>query len=100
MTTTQSKQYKVTFVLDVRGTQESPEDIASRLKETMQSLGAEVSATDDKGILETARASQKTGLTSAAYLCFDITAQKDFAVTIREKLRLDKTIDRIFIESA
>jgi small subunit ribosomal protein S6 len=99
MTTTQSKSYRVTFVLDTRGSEEQPEAIISRLKETISSIGGEVLDVEDRGLLETARVSQKTGLSTGVYLRFSITAPADFSESIREKLKLDKTIDRIFTEA-
>jgi small subunit ribosomal protein S6 len=93
-----TRSYKASFIFDTRGYQEPLETLYERIKEKIEATGATVTDIDHLGQKEFARvthANFPAGLYSTYY--FDAPATAPSA--IKEKLRLESTINRVFIQS-
>jgi small subunit ribosomal protein S6 len=99
MTKTQIRRsYRATLVLDLRGATESPDALIEKLKDTFKAVDAAVSEVRNLGQREFARVVDRR-LPSGLYVQFDFKAPVTAPVAFREKLRLDRTVNRILIQS-
>ena len=98
MTTTISNQYKTTFILDLRESEDDAAKVLADIKEILAEIGAEVTDSEDLGLRSFSRAADRR-YTQGHYLevCFD--GPGSLPVNLQERLRLDKRVNRIFIES-
>ena len=97
MSAVKSNPYKTTFILDLRSTDQEPAGVLSELNELLQSLGADVSASEDLGMRAFARAADRR-YTQGHYLEIQYAASSAVPAQLKEKLKLDKRINRIFVE--
>lgn len=98
MNNTVNKAYKTTFILDLRDTEDDVAKVTTDISEILSSLGASVSDSQDLGIKEFARAvdhKYRQGHYLEIYFSGAHTVPQD----LKEKLRLDKRINRIFVEA-
>lgn len=98
MNNTANKAYKTTFILDLRETEDDVAKVTADISEILSSLGASVSDSQDLGIKEFARAvddKYKQGHYLEVYFSGAHSVPQD----LKEKLRLDKRVNRIFVES-
>ena len=84
MSNPDQRPYRAIFILDTRENEETVDEIINRISQTIGSFDGEVEKVENLGIKEFARTPVR-GFASAPY--------------IQEKLRLDKTIDRVVITS-
>ncbi len=98
MSVTETRPYKVTFILDTRGYDEAVETLGEFLKTTSTELGADVTSLGEATIQEFARTPDQR-FTSGHYLEMLVEAAPTFPAALKEKLRLDKRVHRIFVES-
>ncbi len=94
-----NNNYKTTFILDLRESKDDSAKVLSDLAELLGSLGATVSASEDLGILEFARKADRR-FSQGHYLQMLFSSPGIVPSQLKEKLRLDKRINRIFVESA
>lgn len=92
------RNYRASFILDLRGYSDPMETIFDKLKNLISSLGGEISDFKDLGQREFQYAVDKK-YTSGAYIQILFSALSNVPAAIKEKLKLDKTINRIFIEA-
>ena len=90
--------YKATFILDLRESEDDSAKVISDLNELLRSLGGEPSDSEDLGIREFARAADRR-FTQGHYVEIYFESTSKLPLTFKEKLKLDKRINRIFIES-
>lgn len=90
--------YKTTFILDLRESKDDSAKVLSDLTELLESLGATVSEGSDLGMREFARAADRR-FTQGHYLEIHFSSAGTMPAQLKEKLRLDKRINRIFVES-
>lgn len=98
MNNTVNKAYKTTFILDLRETEDDVAKVTTDISDILSSLGASVSDSQDLGIKEFTRAvdrNYKQGHYLEVYFSGAHTVPQD----LKEKLRLDKRVNRIFVES-
>jgi len=93
------RNYEATVVLDTRGSQDSADIMISKISEIIASLNGEVKKVENLGSRELARP-QSRDLSTAAYVKINFESSPSAPTTIKEKLRLDKSVDRILIEQA
>ena len=98
MSLTTMRPYKITFILDTRGYDQPVETLIDFLKETCGELGAEVTGSKDHGIKEFVRTPDKR-FTSGPYVELKVNAPVTLNEELKEKLRLDRRVHRIFVES-
>ena len=98
MSATDTRPYRISFILDMRGLEESVSNLTEFLKETSTSLGAEVTKDEDLGIREFSR-TPDSRFTQGQYILVEVKAGPDFPAALKEKLRLDRRVHRIFVEN-
>ena len=92
------KTYKATFILDLRESEDDSAKVTSDLHELLKSLGGKPTDSEDLGTREFARAANRR-FTQGNYVEIYFEATSNLPATLNEKLKLDKRINRIFIES-
>ncbi|MGJ8639631.1 MAG: 30S ribosomal protein S6 [Opitutaceae bacterium] len=98
MSATTKNTYKTTFILDLRSTDDDAAKVTADLSELLGSLGAEVSSTDDLGLRDFARAADRR-YAQGNYVEIYFTSESSVPAELKEKLRLDKRVNRIFVQS-
>ncbi len=93
-----NREYKVTFILDLRGTEDDVSKVSADISEILNSLGSSVSESEDLGIKEFTRAVDPK-FKQAHYLEVYFSGSASVPQELKEKLLLDKRVNRIFIES-
>ena len=91
------RNYEATLVLDTRGSQESADAMISKISEIIASLNGEVKKVDNLGSRQLARPQNKD-LPDAAYVKIEFESGPAGPATVKERLRLDESVDRILIE--
>ena len=98
MSATTNNNYKTTFILDLRASEDDAAKVLADLTEILTSLGGEVSDSEDLGMRDFARAADHR-YTQGHYLEFYFAGPSTVPAQLQEKLRLDKRVNRIFVES-
>lgn len=98
MSAIKTNNYKATFILDLRGTEDGAEKVLAEVGELLGTIGAEVDGIEDLGVREFSRAADKR-FTQGHYGEIYFDGPGSVPADLQEKLRLDKRINRIFIES-
>ena len=98
MNKTVNRDYKATFILDLRETEDDVAKVSEDIKEIFSLLSASVSASDDLGIKEFSRAVDPN-YKQAHYLEIYFSGGASVPDDLKEKLKLDKRVNRIFVES-
>tara|TARA_B100000959_G_scaffold278501_1_gene336968 strand:- start:314 stop:610 length:297 start_codon:yes stop_codon:yes gene_type:complete len=93
------RNYAATLVLDTRGSDDSADAMISKVSEIIAGMEGEVKKVENLGLRELARP-QARDFSTAAYVRIDFESGPDGPKTIKEKLSLDKNIERILIELA
>jgi ribosomal protein S6 len=91
------RKYRITVIFDIREQAESPDDMRLRLCGVIGTLGATVDSEKSLGIREFSRCACKQ-FRSGAYAQYCVTAQHSFSGEFSNKMRLDKTVNRVLIE--
>lgn len=99
MSATINNNYKTTFILDLRESKDDSAKVLSDLTELLGSLNATVSEGKDLGMREFARVADRR-YTQGHYLEVSFSSAGTVPDQLKEKLRLDKRVNRIFVESA
>ncbi|MDR1498112.1 MAG: 30S ribosomal protein S6 [Puniceicoccales bacterium] len=90
--------YRATIILDLRNVTESVEDVFARLKKTLATIGASVTHEESLGQKNFVRITDRKNPTGV-YVQIAFDGPPDAPAAFREKLRLDRTIKRILIQS-
>jgi ribosomal protein S6 len=98
MSATTKNNYKATFILDLRESEDDSAKVLADLKDLLASIGGEVSDSDDLGMREFARAADRR-FTQGQYVEIYFGAEGSVPAALQEKLRLDKRINRNFVEA-
>lgn len=98
MTATASN-YRATFILDTRGSEESIEDLVEGLKAELASAGAEVTKVENLGRQEFARVPD-VKYDAGVYAQYEFTGTAETPAAILEKLRLNKLVSHKMIQKA
>lgn len=98
---TQNNQraYRATLVLDLRGVTDAPEAVVERLKDTFKSLEGKVADVRNLGQRDFARVVDRR-FPAGVYVQFEVKGPASLPVAFREKVRLDKTVNRVLFQSA
>jgi small subunit ribosomal protein S6 len=92
------KIYRASFILDMRGGSESVDAISARLRNIVVDLGGDVKELKKLGQKTFERAVDKKYL-CGEYVQIAFCAESSIPAAIREKLKLDRTVNRVFIEN-
>jgi len=98
MSNPDQRPYRAIFILDTRENEETVDEIINRISQAIGSFDGEVEKVENLGIKEFAR-TPIHGFASAPYIQVDFRSGINGPSTLQEKLRLDKTIDRVVITS-
>ncbi len=98
MSQKENANYRVTFVLDTRGYQEPVETLVEKLKSTIGAIQGVISQVKNLGVRDFVRVTSRK-FTAAHYVQIDFNAPATAPTALREKLSLDRTIDRMLVES-
>jgi len=93
-----NKKYKATFILDTRGYSESVESLIEKLKSVVESANAKITAVENLGQKTFVRTTDRK-FPAGIYVQIEFEGPPTANSAIKEKLRLDKTVNRILIES-
>jgi small subunit ribosomal protein S6 len=94
-----TRNYRATFILDNRGKEETIDQIIEGVKKVIADVKGEVTAVENIGKKDFVRVTDKK-LTSAAYVHVNFTGPAESPANLREKLRLNGSVYRTFIQSA
>ena len=93
------RNYRASFILDNRGKEESIDQIVEGVKKVIADVKGEVSAVETVGKKDFVRVTDKK-LTGAHYVQIKFSGPADAPAHLREKLRLNQSVYRTFIQSA
>ena len=93
------RNYRVTFILDNRGKEETIDQIVEGVKKVIADVKGEVTSVESIGKKDFIRVTDKK-LTGAHYVHVNFSGPPDSPAHLREKLRLNGSVYRTFIQSA
>lgn len=93
------RNYRATFILDNRGKEESVEQIVDGVKKVIAEVQGEVTGVETIGKKDFARVTDKK-LTGAHYVHVMFSAPTGTPAHLRERLRLNSSVYRTFIQLA
>ena len=97
--TNDQRAYRATLVLDLRGVTDAPEAVVDRLKDTFKALAAKVDDVRNLGQRDFARVVDRR-FPAGIYVQFQVKGPASLPVAFREKVRLDKTVNRVLFQAA
>jgi small subunit ribosomal protein S6 len=93
------RNYRATFILDNRGKEESVEQIIDGVKKEIAAVHGEVTAVENIGKKDFARVTDRK-LTGTTYVHISFSAPAGAPAQLHERLRLNTSVYRTFIQSA
>ncbi|MDR1595815.1 MAG: 30S ribosomal protein S6 [Puniceicoccales bacterium] len=93
-----TRKYAASFVLDMRGCTDTVDTVIGKLSSVITSLGGEISATENLGQKRFERKIDRS-FPSGVYVQILFAGAPKIVDGIKSKLRLDKTINRVLVES-
>jgi small subunit ribosomal protein S6 len=95
---TNQRNYRATFILDNRGTEDTIEKIIEDVKTEITAVNGAISKVENIGRKDFVRVTDKK-LTAANYVHVDFSAAAEVPAILKERLRLKQYVYRTFIES-
>jgi small subunit ribosomal protein S6 len=92
------RNYRATFILDNRGKEDTIEQIIEGVKKEITGLQGEISAVETIGKRDFARVTDPK-LTGASYVQIAFSAPAEGPAQLKERLRLNSSVYRTFVES-
>ena len=93
------RNYRASFILDNRGKEETIEQIVDGIKHVIAEVKGTVGSVENVGKKDFARVTDKK-LTGAHYVQIMFSGPADAPAHLREKLRLNGSVYRTFIQTA
>ena len=93
-----NRNYRASFILDNRGKEETVEQMIEGVKKVIAEVHGEVSAVENVGRKDFIRVTDKK-FTGANYVQIKFSGPADAPANLREKLRLNSSVYRTFIQS-
>ncbi|MFM8904884.1 MAG: 30S ribosomal protein S6 [Verrucomicrobiota bacterium] len=97
-TATLRRSYRASLILDLRGSAEAPEAAIERIKDVLKSAECKVTEVENLGQKEFSRVVDRK-FPSGLYVQFHFDGPVGAPVAFREKLRLDRSVNRILVQS-
>jgi len=94
-----NRNYRATFILDNRGKEESVDQLIDGVKKEIAAVHGEVTAVENIGKKDFARVTDKK-FTGATYVHVSFSAPAAAPAQLRERLRLNSSVYRTFIQTA
>jgi small subunit ribosomal protein S6 len=96
--TATKRNYRASFILDNRGKEDSIEQIIDGVKEVIAAVQGEVTGVENLGKKDFVRVTDRK-MTSGAYVQIAFSAPAATPAQLKEKLRLNNSVYRTFIQS-
>ncbi len=93
------RNYRATFILDNRGKEDTVDQIVDGVKKVIAEVHGEVTGVENVGKKDFVRVTDKK-FTSANYVHVSFSGPAESPANLREKLRLNGSVYRTFIQSA
>ena len=93
------RNYRATFILDNRGKEESVDQLIDGVKKEIAAVQGDVSAVENIGKKDFIRVTDKR-LTGATYVHISFAAPAEAPAQLIERLRLNNSVYRTFVQSA
>jgi small subunit ribosomal protein S6 len=93
-----NRNYRATFILDNRGKEDSVAEIVNELKAEIAGLQGEIAAVEELGKRDFSRVTNPK-FTGAPYVQITYSAPVNVPAQLRERLRLNQNVYRVFIQS-
>ena len=91
------RNYLATIVYDAHGADGTSDEMIPRLSEIIRDAEGEVTKVENQGNHDFAYPQSKE-MKSGTYLQFEISGDPEMPVRLKDKLRLEKKVDRVLIE--
>ena len=92
------RNYRATFILDNRGKTDSVEQIIDGVKKDIAAVQGDVTAVESIGRKDFVRVTDRK-LTGATYVHVNFSAPADGPAQLKERLRLNGSVYRTFVQS-
>lgn len=92
------RNYRASFILDNRGKEDSIDQIVDGVKNEITALHGEVTAVENLGKKDFVRVTDRK-FTSGAYVQVAFSAPAEAPAQLRERLRLNSSVYRTFVQS-
>jgi small subunit ribosomal protein S6 len=96
-TATIRRDYLASIILDLRGSTDAPETVIDKLKDVLKSIDCKVNEVENLGQKEFSRVVDRK-FPSGLYVQFHFEGPVTAPTAFREKLRLDRTINRLLVQ--
>jgi small subunit ribosomal protein S6 len=93
------RNYRATFILDNRGREESVEQLIDGVKKEIVAVQGDVSGVENVGKKDFVRVTDKK-FTGATYVHVSFSAPAEAPAQLIERLRLNNSVYRTFVQSA
>jgi small subunit ribosomal protein S6 len=93
------RAYKATFLLDTRGLTDSVDTLVAKLRDVIGAVQGEVTEVENHGLRDFARPPSRA-YPNGTYVTFTFTGPVTAAPALREKIRLDRTVNRLVVKLA
>ena len=91
------RNYRATFILDNRGKTDTVDQIVDGVKKEIEAVDGAVTAVENIGKKDFARVTDKK-LTNASYVHVNFSAPPTGPAALRERLRLNSSVYRTFVQ--
>ena len=98
MSLTKNNNYRVTFILDTRGYDQPVESLIEKLTKVLNDLGAKIEKVENFGRRDFIRVTDRKH-TGDTYVRYNVASAKTLPAALRERLRLDRQVYRLFVET-
>jgi len=92
------RNYRATFILDNRGKEDSVDQIIEGVKKVIADVQGDVTAVENIGKKDFVRVTDRK-FTGAAYVHISFSAPAEGPAQLRERLRLNPSVYRTFVQS-
>lgn len=99
MITTAKRNYRATLILDNRGKEDSVDQIVDVVKKDIVAVEGEVGVVENLGRKDFIRVTDKK-FPGAPYVQISFTAPASAPAKLKERLRLNQSVYRIFLQTA
>ncbi|ACB75569.1 30S ribosomal protein S6 [Opitutus terrae] len=96
--TATKRSYRASFILDNRGKEDSIEQIIDGVKEVIAAVHGEVTAVENLGKKDFVRVTDRK-MTSGAYVQISFNGPAEAPAHLKERLRLNGSVYRTFVQS-
>lgn len=93
------RNYKATFILDTRNYKEAVETLVERMTKSVEASEGEVKSVKNMGQIDFARVTDKK-FPAGIYVEISFEGTANSPATLKEKLKLDRHVNRILVEAA